>query len=296
MSAIIARLTGGIGNQLFTYCAARRLSIINNAELILDITSGFCRDYTYERQYQLNCFDIPCDTFSPRLYSIETLRRKFSLIRNKNKTFFKRNYIFQETIDFDSRLLNFRFNGKVYFEGYWQSELYFKDKEAIIRKDLSFKKSISVPDTVLEKIIKSNSVAIHFRFFDLPKKNIDGKGYNLLLKYYDSAIAVIKSKVTDPLFIIFSNDSERAKSLLKNKNISHIIIQQNPYENQDQIDLMMLSNCKHFIIANSTYSWWGAWLSSNKNKIVISPNLTQSGLLKWGFNGLLPKEWIKIDI
>lgn len=141
VTKLIPRLFGGIGNQLFIYAAARRLALVNNAELVLDSVSGFTNDTVYQRHYQLDHFNIPCRqaTAAERLEPFSRLRRKVLRWWNQRKPFKQRTYLVQESIDFDPRLLYYKPRGTVYLEGYWQSENYFKDIEDIIRHDLKIK-------------------------------------------------------------------------------------------------------------------------------------------------------------
>ncbi len=137
----IPRIFGGIGNQLFCHAAARRLGLVNNAELIIDDVSGFVRDHAYQRHYQLDYFNIPCRKamFHERLEPFSLVRRMLKRKRNERLPFEQRLFIQQQGSDFDPRLLQIKPQGTVYLEGYWQSEDYFKDVEAVIRQDLQIK-------------------------------------------------------------------------------------------------------------------------------------------------------------
>lgn len=135
---IIPRIFGGLGNQLFCYAAARRLALVNNAELVIDDVSGFAYDIDYQRQYQLDHFNIPCRkaTAAERMEPFSQVRRVLKRKWNLRRPFAQRTYIQQEGIDFDSRLLNVKPVGKVFMEGYWQSEDYFKDVASTLRQEL----------------------------------------------------------------------------------------------------------------------------------------------------------------
>ncbi len=124
MSKLIVRIVGGLGNQLFCFAAARRLAMVNNIELVLDDISGFLYDHDYQRSYQLDHFNITCRkaTSAERLEPLQRLRRALKRKWNQRIPFAQRSYHVQEGVDFDSRLLNLKPEGTVYFEGYWQSE------------------------------------------------------------------------------------------------------------------------------------------------------------------------------
>ena len=135
---IISRVVGGVGNQLFCYAAARRLALVNGAELVVDDVSGFVRDRVYKRHYQLDHFNIPCRraTRVERMEPLSQLRRYLKRRLNQYSPFETRRYIHQEGMDFDPRLLQLNPRGTIYLEGYWQSAGYFNDVEAAIRSDL----------------------------------------------------------------------------------------------------------------------------------------------------------------
>ena len=197
-------LNGGIGNQLFSYSAARRLSIVNGFELIVDNTSGFERDYKYRRQYQLDCFNIfhRKATRFEKLEPFSRVRRKFIIEYNKFRSFKDRRYIVQNDMNFNPELLQLRPSGNLHLSGYWQSEKYFKDIEHIIRNDLTI-----VPPTddlnirLGEKMSNYNSVAIHVRFFE--SINNDNSS-NVTNGYYENAIKEIQSRTNVDHYFIFS--------------------------------------------------------------------------------------------
>lgn len=290
---LVARIFGGIGNQLFCYAAARRLAFHNNAELIIDDISGFTYDKTYKRQYQLDHFSIPCRkaTKHELLEPFSKIRRAVKRLGSKFKRYEQRSYVTQDGVDFDCRLLEFRLKGTVYLDGYWQSEKYFKDIEGIIRKDLQ----IEFPKDELNlnmanRMQECNSIGIHVRFFDDPNSG----SINHYKSYYKNAIEIIDSSVPSPKYFVFSDCPELAYDCLPLPRDRFLFIDHNKGDACAYADLWLMTQCRHFIIANSTFSWWGAWLSINKNKIVIAPKLSHSKSSEWGFSGLIPSEWIKL--
>lgn len=136
---IILRISGGLGNQLFSYAAARRLALVNSADLVIDHVSGFRYDTRYSRHYQLDHFAILCRkaTHAERLEPFSRIRRNLLRRWNSLFQFERRSYLVQEGIDFDPRLLLLRPTNRLYLEGYWQSEGYFKDFENCIRNELA---------------------------------------------------------------------------------------------------------------------------------------------------------------
>ena len=293
---IIVRIVGGIGNQLFIYAAARRLSIINNAELVLDCTSGFKYDYLFKRNFQLDHFNISCKKANSPEFLIPHSRYKRFLLRNINKVlpFSFRNYISQNGMDFNPKLLSLTFNGTLFLEGYWQSEDYFIDIEDVLREDLQITPPGDyINNTIRDLICNSKiSVAVHIRFFNGVEANKSS-----LIKYYKNAIDFMQRIAPDAIYFIFSDSPNHARDLIQLPDNRVILVANNEGDENAYADLWLMSQCHHFIIANSTFSWWGAWLGKNADKIVVAPNVDNDFIqpnVPWGFSGLLPDSWIKL--
>ncbi len=132
---VVCRIKGGLGNQLFCYAAARRLALVNNVSLVIDDISGFSRDHQYGRMYALDCFHIPARKALPaeRFDPFRRYRQGLVRLLSYRMPFSERRYLAQTNRDFDERLLTLKVTRKLYLDGYWQSEDYFKDVEQIIR-------------------------------------------------------------------------------------------------------------------------------------------------------------------
>lgn len=298
---LIAQIKGGIGNQLFCYASARRLAYVNGAELIVDATSGFTTDYLYKRQYSLNNFNIEVPKASPmdRMEPFGRLRRSIKRRLNKLMPLSKRRYIFQEGVQFDQAILSLKLQkGSTYFDGFGQSEDYFADIESIIRSDLAFKPPLDDQNQKTSMTIQStNSVAIHVRWFN---PGIKDSGDHVALQYYQEAISRMIATVTHPHFFVFSDQMAITKKLLGPLLSLHSVtyVKHNDCEEMAYADLWLMSQCQHFIIANSTFSWWGAWLGEKKNiSRIYAPgkyvNPNQS-VTAWGFDRLIPDRWITL--
>ena len=289
---VIARLFGGLGNQLFIYAAARAVALRNSAELVLDTTSGFESDTLYRRNYQLASFPIAgrVASASERLEPFSRVRRGLLRRVNSRRSFDDRTYLFQEGVDFDPRLNEFELKGTVHLEGYWQSEKYFKEFESKIRRDLSIPIPMDeVNQRTLAAIKKSNAVSVHFRFFD---SGDDQSTSNAGSDYYARAIADCEGRLAEPHYFVFSDQPERAAELLQIGPERFTCVTHNRGDAGAISDLFLMSQCTHFVIANSTFSWWGAWLSDQQSKTVIAPSFVKrTGETCWGFDGLLPAEW-----
>ena len=295
MTKIIPRILGGLGNQLFCYAAARRLALAYGADLVLDDKSGFVRDHDYQREYQLDHFNIPCrkatavERFEPFSRARRYLKRRLSL----RVPFESRSYIQQECIDFDARLLHVQPRGTVYLEGYWQGEGYFKDVEDTIRADLQIRPPEDKPNLEMAARIRGRlTVAVHVRFFDAPAA--DGIN-NAPSDYYARAVAHMETLAPGAHYFLFSDQPNAARKRIPLTDDRVTLVSHNTGDENAYADLWLMTQCKHFIIANSTFSWWGAWLAPQPGKQVIAPGFEmRQGKMWWGFAGLLPKEWIKL--
>jgi hypothetical protein len=293
---LIVRLMGGLGNQLFTYSVARRLALINEAELIVDACTGFTRDIRFKRHYALQNFALPVRLANAQeqLEPFERLRRGRLKWLSRRKAFESRNYVEQEKLGFDQRLLDLRFKSTLFLEGYWQSERYFKDVEKTIRKDLEITPPTDDKNQqVAANILQKNSVALHIRWFDSPGQDSE---YNLSSSYYEQAIEWMENRLDSPYYFVFSDNPQAAQEKVNLPKDRVCYISHNQTDESNYADLWLMSQCKHFITANSTFSWWGAWLADYPEKIVITPSVDlRSGLITaWGFEGLIPESWISI--
>ena len=284
---IIIKLNGGLGNQLFQYSLGRKLSIKNNDIFKLDL-SGFTKDNP--RSYSLGHFNI-VENLAKKEDVAKFNKKGLSKLFEKIKPYYKKSVIKYKGYDFDQNIL--KLSGNFYLDGYWQSEKYFKDIEGVIRKEITLKEPlVDEHANLINNIKNSNSVSVHIRRGDYATNKKFSAVYNLLdEEYYQRTVKFIAEKIKEPKFFIFSDDIKWAK---QNLNIPYpkIFVSDNS-EIKDYEELTLMSFCKHNIIANSSFSWWGAWLNTNIDKIVLSPD-------KW-FNigvgntsDLIPEDWIKL--
>lgn len=286
MAKVIARIKGGLGNQLFCYAAARRLALVNNAELVIDDVTGFARDIQYRRRYMLDKFSITARKATPaeRLEPFERYRRGLAMFLSRRKPFEKRPYLEQEGLNFDKRLLDLKVDGSLYLDGYWHSEDYFKDAEERLREDL---RMTTPPDEQNRRlgaeIASGPSVALHVRSF-----SAGDSSSTLKPEYYMRAVEMLEARLQKPRYFLFSEEPEAAMARLALPEGRVTAVSHNKGDEAACADLWLMSLCAHFIIANSTFSWWGAWLSGAPGKIVAAPKNSFAN------EDVLPERWVKI--
>jgi len=288
---IIVRLIGGLGNQMFQYAAARRLAHHHNTNLFLDVT-GFA-SYAF-RKYELDVFKIRAEIASPDLLTHVSRSRKDAVrlgIRHLLLGEIIIQYTREPTIAFHETVISLP--DVAYLDGYWQSEKYFVEIADILRKEFSF---VNPPSAINQELLKEiggcNSVSMHVRRGDYVSNPIAKEILGVLgIDYYIRALNFMKEKVKDPQIFVFSDDIPWARENLKTKFPLYFIDHNGAEKNYE--DLRLMSNCQHHIIANSSFSWWGAWLGSNSEKKVIAPKkwFNQSNM---DTRDLIPDSWIKI--
>ena len=297
-SRVIVRLQGGLGNQLFQYAAAQRLAVKNGVPLKLDATSGFQRDY-YQRSYSLRHFFIKEDFAGTRdclLGRLGRIRYRIYCRLNRPWPSEGSSYVPELSKRADPSVLDLRVNRAVYLDGFWQSEAYFRDIEDRLREELRFRGPHSQENVDMARSIQeSPSVCVHIRQLHgiprtakpVPLDPQDPRSNFVDTDYYDKAVQVLLRTVNDPHFFVFSDCPEWTR---KNVRFDHptTFVDHNDSE-RDYEDMWLMSGCKHFIIGNSTFSWWGAWLGSFKDKIVIAPSKGFSNT-----TDMMPRRWIVI--
>lgn len=286
---ITVHMMGNLGNQLFIYAMARSLQLEQNDNLTIDL-SGLKRRY-YCANYKLDDFNLP-DDINYNISMLGFWRRNYYLLTSR--IFHLQSYIcnhYREDRLMPRTMLRRWFNRGCYYNndrpyyeypnsdkqfkyiyGYFQSEKYFiKHKEVIVR-ELQVKKPISESDAVLiEKMQSENSVAVSIRA-NMAPENPNVKD-NLMLgmidkDFYYRGMKEIASRVENPVFYIFADSIDIVKA---EYNFPYPVIYVSPEDSSTGLRLM--NNCKHYVISNSTFSWWGAYLSTNKNKIVVMPEI-----------------------
>lgn len=291
---IVVKLIGGLGNQMFQYALGRNLASIRQTELKLDIT-GF-ENYKLHK-YGLSHFNIQEN------YAVATdISRLTKYTARKGKIWHLRNYFFADESIYikEKRNMEFQFDPKImnigneaYLDGYWQNEKYFKDIEDVIRKEFTVRENMEDEDkAVAQSITVTNSVSVHIRRGDYVTSAKTNAIHGICdFNYYLRAAGLITAKIPNPHFFVFSDDHEWVK---KNISFTHptTYVAHNGADKNYQ-DLRLMSMCRHNIIANSSFSWWGAWLNANPEKIVVALERWMNDPTR-DTSDLILKTWIRI--
>ena len=277
-STLCARVVGGLGNQLFIYAFARSQSLKNKCKVVFDMETGFAND-NYGRSPKLGKYIPDLPLASKKTIYLFYLTKLFPIL---SRILFKSEIVVEPDSRkfFDLNPESFRNRSNLFVQGYFQSYLYSNEFAEQIKSEikLDFRRTELIKD-LTNQISCSNAVSIHVRrveYSDL-----------LGLNYYLKAIEIIKNRIDSPVFFIFSDDIGWCERNLPDSKSFTFVTHDLPDE---AADLWLMTQCKHHIIANSSFSWWGAWLSENTNKIAVAPAQTQIGVKDL----LYPKNWVTI--
>ncbi len=288
---IITRLTGQLGNQMFQYALGRTLAERNSTELKIDV-SGFENPPPFWR-YALNNFRI----IENKATGEEIARFKKYNWRKGRFWFWynrliadRRRYADERQFQFEPWILSLK--DPVYLDGYWQTEKYFKDIEPLLRREFTLKKPLTANSRRLEnEILAAEAVSLHVRHGEMASiKHINEWHGTCSVEYYQEAVMKMAERVKHPHFFVFSDDPAWVKeNIVPNFPTTYVTGNETtPWQ-----DMYLMSRCKHHIIANSTFSWWGAWLDSNEHKIVIAPK-KWFNVQKMDTRDIIPTAWITI--
>lgn len=298
---IILRLRGGIGNQLFQYAAGKALATHHGMPLKID-------DYTYSinssRKIELSKFKIDFQIASRKevhkftgFWPPSRIFHKSTNYRFNNKVCAQPYYHFYPEF--------FHLPKKIYLSGYWQSEKYFQNITNFIRE--IYQPSIDLDkrnSDILNKMNKSNSISIHVRRGDYVKTPKYASFFGAQdIEYYKKSMHFLENKFKSIKYFIFSDNPEWCETQFK--NVPNKTILTHNQGDQSYLDMWLMSRCKHHIIANSTFSWWGAWLGENPGKTVIAPkrwfkdpyvkdSKTVYYSRYYDIKDLLPESWIRL--
>ena len=284
---IITKLQGGLGNQMFQYAAARSISY--DKKVYLDFS--FLQKNTSSsavftgRDFEIGIFNIAYKTFS------EDLRKIFF-----GKTFISR--FFRRFIlgtlthvkQTENEFVKISHAENIYLDGYFQSEKYFQNIREILLKDFTFPSVDARNNIILQRIHSSeNSVSIHIRRGDYLKAEVKKYHGTLSPEYYYEAIRILEDKFENCKYFIFSDDISYSKEIFRHiDNIEYIDIN---HGKDSWKDMFLMSNCTHHIIANSSFSWWGAWLCKKDGKTIAPNNWLNKEVANFDIHDFIPSYW-----
>lgn len=291
---VISNIIGGLGNQMFQYAAGRALSLERGQSLRLDV-SGFA-GYALHQGFELQrVFDCQAE-IATEADVRDVLGWQFSsgirrvLIRPSMAVFRRHGFVVEPHFHYWPEIKHVPQN--CYLVGYWQSEKYFRDVATDIRADFIFKSPLANRNAELAgQIAQVNAVSLHVRRGDYANSPKTAATHGLCpLDYYRAAIQHIAERVDQPYFFIFSDDPSWVKENLKIKFPCQYVDHNQGTASYN--DMRLMSMCKYHIIANSSFSWWGAWLNPDPEKIVVAPK-------KWfandnDVNDLIPQGWVTL--
>jgi hypothetical protein len=271
---VIVRIFYGLGNQMFQYAAARRLAHVLQTDLKLDVS---CFDYWKIHSYSLHPFNIREDIATPEetapfnSVSIESRLGKMWFRLKQKLTLRDWTILYENGIrSVDSRVLNAR--GDVYLGGYWLSEKYFSDIAVILRREFTIRvEPDPISREIAARIQSCESIGLHVRRGQLavPALRDQTHGPCCSLEYYHECVRQLADRVRDPHFFVFSDDPDWVVQNVKLEYPVEYVTHNGDERNYE--DMRLMSLCRHQITANSSFSWWAAWLNPNPAKIVFAP-------------------------
>lgn len=279
----IVKFHGGLGNQLFQYGLYRKLKIIGK-KVKADVSWYNGNKAESDRDFELAEFGIElnkCNKFEVGL-------RDNIVVRLLKKYFNFSTFLFQEETSGKFVPEVFKVKNKL-LEGYWQSEEYFKDIRSVLLKELVFPQTVTCKEErILERVRKTESVSVHIRRGDY--LNHQDKYGNICTEgYYIKAIQYMKTKITNPVFFVFSDDMAWSREFLKGySNVEFVELGESV---KSIHDMKLMAACKYNIIANSSFSWWASWLNQNPDKIVIAPGRWRNDCIS---EDIMCENWIKM--
>jgi len=297
-SRVAVQIQGGLGNQLFEYAASRALSNRLGARLILDCTPRTANS----RKFALDRFSIQAVVIhdGPAKIRSRYFRREGSdfgrwvtntfhdvfpctvqIDAHRYKVIYER-----QLFSYDPRFATFA--GSIYLTGWWQSYRYFENVANVLRSELRMQGGSQLANGEwLDRIRKTNSVCLHVRRGDY----LDSRDYFGLctLSYYTRAVQIISELIESPCFFVFSDDLAWCREQLSMEAMQFVDVNG---PDDAAAELQLMATCRHHILANSSLSWWAAWLGDRPEQIVIAPDPWFAGELST--RDLLPKRWIRL--
>ena len=291
----IVKLQGGLGNQMFQYAAARGISneFIYFDHSTLEQNNSDTEHFT-ARNYELGIFKNikahKASSYQVKLFTDSSIFFKIP------RFFLKPLFIKQKENEYILFPERFRFKFR-YFDGYFQSEKYFKHIQKQLLSEFEFPPFDIKNESLKTQIINTpNSVSIHIRRGDYLKSPFIFDVHGVLpLSYYYNAWQILQSTYSKLSIFIFSDDINWAKANLKFQKDNIHFISGNDSNNAWK-DMALMCSCKHHIIANSSFSWWGAWLSNNSGKVIAPDRWFNPANVNFNIHDFIPNNWTILNV
>ncbi len=299
MSIVITRLIGGLGNQMFQYAAGRALALRCEADLKFDVTGFAAVGSHAKRRFELDAFSIhggaasaadlaqfgrSSKPRSPRLDRVLAWLRIGR--RNGDGTVYR-----EPHFHYDPMVAELR--APVYLDGYWQSEKYFADIDGVLRRDFAAKAALDRENESLgARIGAVNAVSLHVRRGDYVSNPTTNRFHGVCPPdYYHGAVDYIAGRVGAVHLFVFSDDQEWTCANMR-FSVPTTFVGVNPSDCGYR-DMQLMARCRHHITANSSFSWWGAWLNPSREKIVVAPK-HWFGDSRNDARDLVPPTWVQL--
>lgn len=285
---IIVKIKGGMGNQMFQYALGFALSKKTGKNVVYDTTFYYQKHIINTAwPYALNHFKC-----QPIIQEQGRIKKIYLFLMDGVTRIFpkiSRTYLRDSPADILETITTEKHD--IYLDGYWQNEGYFKEVESEIQNQFIVTDDIDDTNQYwLDSIKKTNSVCLHVRRGDYVSNSLANKHHGTCsLEYYKMAVSYMNSHLFEPVYYVFSDDMEWVKENLPIDGHVYYMDHNDSSKNYD--DLRLMYSCKHFIIANSSFSWWGAWLSQSVNKIVIAPKHWNNDAVQ---PDIVPERWIRL--
>lgn len=294
---IFVQMLGGLGNQMFEYACARKIAHETGDIIKLDLSLYIDREVL--NIFKLNRFNTNFAIASEEeIFKVKNeipsslISKLIAKINLPETTYSKSSHL--KCREFHTPIRVKKKVDDIYLEGYWADPFYFHGIEEIIREEYRLKDELTPSNMEVAHLINCcDSISVHIRRGDYLAKN--QFFHSLTLDYYKTAIKWFNEKLMDPKYFFFSDDINWVRENFNIKNSNYVDIN---LADEEYYDLYLMSLCKHNIIANSTFSWWGAWLNNHPDKIVIAPQKWYNNQIAQNYyessKSFIPEAWIKI--
>jgi hypothetical protein len=292
----VVKIYGGLGNQMFQYAFARALAARTGDEVYLD-SSALDSDAVHNGYELGRVFGVGLPE-APRAAVDRLSDRPTSLLgRLRRKYFTKATHFIDRKFAFQGEL--FDLPGDRYFDGYWQSEKYFKDIEEDLRREFAFKLPLSSRNQELLRELPRPIASLHVRrgdYLKYPELDICGP------EYYEKAVTETTARGGAASFMLLSDDMEYCKKTIDLGKLPAVYVDWNGGADAWQ-DMALMASCDSHIIANSSFSWWGAWLDPNPRKLVVAPSVwnrrqlgSKDRYYRFSFDDVVPEAWLRVGL